>query len=100
MLLAGQDLLRDDPFGFFALLSAVAVALLLSISIHESSHAAVASGLGDPTARRLGRLTLNPRAHLDPLGTLMLLVVGFGWGRPVPVNVRALRNGRRGMAAV
>ena len=100
MLLAGQDLLRDDPFGFFALLSAVAVALLLSISIHEFSHAAIADGLGDPTARRLGRLTLNPKAHLDPLGTIMLLVVGFGWGRPVPVNTRALRNGRRGMAAV
>ena len=100
MLLAGQDLLRDDPFGFFALMTAVALALLVSISVHEFSHAAAANRLGDSTARRLGRLTLNPKAHLDPVGTLMLLVVGFGWGRPVPVNASALRNGRRGMAAV
>jgi len=100
MLLAGRDQLREDPFIFFAQLTAVALALLISISVHEFSHAAAANQLGDSTARRLGRLTLNPKAHLDPIGTLMLLVVGFGWGRPVPVNASALRHGRRGMAAV
>ena len=59
---------------------------LIALSIHEAAHAAVASYLGDPTARYAGRVTLNPLAHLDPAGTLFLLFAGFGWGRPVPVN--------------
>ena len=100
MLLAGRDLLFNDPFGFVLLFGAVAAALLISISVHEASHAAAALSLGDTTAKRLGRLTLNPRAHLDPTGTIMLLVAGFGWGKPVPVNTAALRNGDRSMALV
>ena len=100
MLLAGRDLLFNDPFGFVLLFGAVAAALLISISVHEASHAAAALSLGDRTAKRLGRLTLNPKAHLDPTGTVMLLVAGFGWGKPVPVNVAALRNGHRSMALV
>ncbi len=100
MLLAGRDLLFNDPFGFVLLFGAVAVALLISISVHEASHAAAALSLGDATAKRLGRLTLNPKAHLDPTGTIMLLVAGFGWGKPVPVNTAALRNGHRSMALV
>ena len=100
MLLAGRELLFNDPFAFFVLMGTVSLALLASISVHEFSHAAAAYRLGDATAQRLGRLTLNPRKHLDPTGTIMLLVVGFGWGKPVPVNGAALRNGRRSMALV
>ncbi len=100
MLLAFRDVLLDDPFAFFALLVAVAVSLTIGITFHEFAHAFTASRLGDPTAARLGRLTLNPRAHLDPTGTIMLLIAGFGWGRPVPVDPRRLWNGRRGMAIV
>lgn len=79
-------------------------ALVIGITIHEFSHAWVADALGDPTPRHLGRLTLNPAAHFDPLGALMILYsvvarLGFGWGKPVPVNPRYLRYGPRvGMA--
>ena len=76
------------------------LALLIGITIHEFCHAAAASFLGDVTARRLGRLTLNPVRHLDPMGTVLIFLVGFGWGKPVPVNAAALRQGRQGMAAV
>ncbi len=64
------------------------LALVLILTVHECSHAWVANRLGDPTAHRAGRLTLNPLAHLDLLGTLMLFFVGIGWGKPVPVNPR------------
>ena len=74
--------------------------MLIAITVHEYSHAAVAYGLGDVTAKRLGRLSLNPVRHLDPTGTVMLLLVGFGWGKPVPVNPYLLRNGARGMSMV
>jgi len=67
----------------------------LSLSIHESAHAWMADHLGDPTARLAGRLTLNPLAHLDPLGTLMLLLFRFGWGKPVPFDEYNLQNPRR-----
>jgi len=62
------------------------ISLVIVIVIHEAAHAYVAMKLGDPTAKAHGRVTLNPLAHLDPLGTLMLFLVGFGWGKPVPVN--------------
>lgn len=62
------------------------IALVIVISIHEFAHAFVAYKLGDPTAKNQGRLTLNPLAHLDPLGTIMLFIAGIGWGKPVPVN--------------
>jgi len=79
----------------------VTVALLIAITVHEFGHALVANWLGDPTAKRLGRLSLNPIRHLDPLGTLMIFLVGFGWGKPVPVNYRFLgRDPRKGMALV
>ncbi len=67
-------------------------ALTLSFSIHEFMHAFVAHKLGDDTARNLGRLTLNPLAHLDPMGTILILLVGFGWGKPVPVNPNRLNR--------
>ena len=101
MLLWNLNLLRDDPAFFTLLIGLTAGALLLAISVHEFSHALAATALGDNTARRLGRLSLCPSRHLDPVGTLMLLLVGFGWGKPVPVNPYLLRKGpRAGMALV
>ncbi|MBI4301071.1 MAG: site-2 protease family protein [Chloroflexi bacterium] len=78
-----------------------AAALVVAITGHEFAHALIATQLGDPTAKRLGRLSLNPLVHLDPLGTLMLFLAGFGWGKPVPVNPYHLKNGHKeGMAVV
>ena len=71
---------------------------LVCITVHELCHGLTAWRLGDDTARRAGRLTLNPLAHFDPLGTLMMVAVGFGWARPVPVDMRRFRNPRRDMA--
>ena len=78
----------------------VVFSLLLAVTVHEFSHALVANGLGDSTARRLGRLTLNPIRHLDPSGGIMLLVAGFGWSKPVPVNREGLSQGPLGAAMV
>src|SRR5262244_4488032 len=75
-------------------------ALLIAVTVHELAHALVADRLGDPTARRLGRLTLNPLPHLDPLGALAFVVAGFGWAKPVPVNAFNLRHPMRDMAWV
>ena len=105
MLLRSLDLLLENPGAFVTVfstfLATVGIALLVAITVHEFSHAAVAYSLGDPTAKRLGRLSLNPIRHLDPVGTIMLMLVGFGWGKPVPVNPYNLRNGvRRGMSIV
>lgn len=105
MLLRSLDLLLENPGAFVTVfstfLATAGVALLVAITVHEFSHAAVAYSLGDLTAKRLGRLSLNPIRHLDPVGTIMLILVGFGWGKPVPVNPYNLRNGaRKGMAMV
>ena len=75
-------------------------ALLLAVTVHEVAHGLVADRLGDPTARLQGRLTLNPLPHLDPLGALAFVLVGFGWAKPVPVNARNLRRPVRDMACV
>lgn len=81
-------------------------ALILSLALHEAAHSAAATALGDNTSRRLGRLTLNPLAHLDPLGTMMLVITvilgfGIGWAKPVPVNPRNFSiSPRVGMALV
>ncbi|OGD67834.1 hypothetical protein A3F08_02830 [Candidatus Berkelbacteria bacterium RIFCSPHIGHO2_12_FULL_36_9] len=80
--------LINNPQQFVAYLTA----LLAAITIHEYAHAWMANRLGDPTAKDLGRLSFNPLAHLDPLGTLFLLLAGFGWGKPVPVNSSNLKN--------
>jgi len=99
MLLWNLGLLKADPAAFFLLVVIVGFSLLIAITVHEFSHAMMANRLGDPTAKRLGRLSLNPVKHLDPLGTLMLFLVGFGWGKPVPINPNYFRmNPRRGMA--
>jgi Zn-dependent protease len=77
------------------------VVLLISFTIHEFAHAYTAVQLGDDTPRQMGRLTLNPLAHLDPIGSLLLIIAGFGWAKPVPVNPYNLRNGpKMGMVVV
>jgi Zn-dependent protease len=78
----------------------IMVALLVGITFHEFSHAAVADQLGDHRPRALGRVSLNPIRHLDPFGALFFLIAGFGWGKPVPVNAYALRPGRIGLTYV
>jgi Zn-dependent protease len=75
-------------------------AVLVAATCHEFAHALVADRLGDPTARNLGRLSLNPLVHLDPLGTLLFVVFGLGWARPVPVNPLNFRSPRQGMLQV
>ena len=101
MLLRNIDYLSRDPEGFLIFLGFTIFGLVICITVHEFSHAFVAHKLGDDTAVRMGRLSLDPRSHLDPLGSLMILVAGFGWGKPVPVNALALRgNIYRGMALV
>jgi len=84
-----------------------AIPVLLAVSLHEAAHGWIAHLLGDPTAKRLGRLTANPLKHIDPIGTvavpvLMLLLVGFpfGWAKPVPVDVRNFANPQKDMALV
>lgn len=74
------------------------IAILIAISVHEWAHAYAANKLGDPTAEREGRLTLNPIAHIDLLGALLFLTVGFGWAKPVPVNPLYFRHPKRDMA--
>lgn len=76
------------------------LAIVIALSLHEFSHAAMSSFLGDQTAKRLGRLTVNPLAHVDPMGFLMLILVGFGWGKPVPFNPYNLRNQKWGPVAI
>jgi Zn-dependent protease len=78
----------DDPVGFIAFV----IAIVLGITVHEFMHAYTAHRLGDDTARLLGRLSLNPMAHLDPFGTLLLVLAGFGYGKPVPFNESRLRT--------
>ena len=75
-------------------------ALLWALSFHEFCHGLAARFVGDPTAERYGRLTLNPLAHFDIVGTLMLLFVGFGWAKPVPINTRYFRHPRRDLIIV
>jgi len=89
-------LLTQDPLTF----ALVAIPLLFSIIIHEVAHGWVAYRMGDPTAKYSGRLTFNPLSHLDPIGTLMLFLAGFGWAKPVPVNFNNLSDKRKGVILV
>lgn len=88
------NLLLDDPALFFRYSLFRLPTLLIALSFHEWGHAFVANRCGDPTARLLGRMTFNPLKHLDPIGTLLMFTVGFGWARPVPVNPNNFRNRR------
>jgi len=72
--------------------------VLFALTVHEVSHGYMAYRLGDPTARNMGRLTLNPMKHLDPVGTLCMILFHFGWARPVPINTRYFRKPRRDTA--
>ncbi len=77
------------------------VVLIIAFTVHELSHAVTADYLGDPTPRRMGRITLNPLKHLDPIGTLLLIIAGFGWAKPVMINPMNMRgNPRTSMAIV
>lgn len=89
-------LLLSDPVSFLILV----IPLLYSVVIHEVAHGWVAYRLGDATARWMGRLSLNPLKHLDPIGTLMLFLAGFGWAKPVPVNLNNIPNRRKGLILV
>jgi len=89
-------LLKTDPLAF----TLAAIPLLFSIIIHEVAHGWVAYRMGDPTAKWSGRLTLNPLKHLDPIGTLMLFLAGFGWAKPVPVNFNNISDRRKGLIFV
>lgn len=90
------NLLVQDPLVFVAIVGA----LVFTLSVHEFSHAWVGSLLGDRTAEREGRLTINPLAHLDPFGFLMILFVGFGYAKPVPFNPYNLKDRRWGPAMI
>jgi Zn-dependent protease len=85
-------------FGRLTELLVTAAAAVLCICFHETCHGLAALWLGDPTAKRMGRLSLNPMKHIDPMGLVMLVVAKFGWAKPVPVNARYYKNPRRGMA--
>jgi Zn-dependent protease len=87
-----------DPKEIIISLLLMIPVILLSLSTHEAAHGYVAYKMGDPTARNLGRVTVNPLKHLDPMGSLCMLVFGYGWAKPVPINARNFRNPKRGMA--
>jgi Zn-dependent protease len=89
-------LLFKEPITFIIL----TVPLLYSVILHEVAHGWMACALGDDTAKNAGRLSLNPLKHLDPIGTLALLLIGFGWAKPVPVNYAKLKNLRLGLVLV
>ena len=76
----------------------VVITSLISLTVHEVCHGYAALKCGDPTARNLGRLSLDPTKHLDPLGTIAMLLFGFGWAKPVPINSRYFKNPRRDTA--
>jgi Zn-dependent protease len=86
------ETLWSNPLLFFLMIGA----LLLALSLHEYAHACMAAILGDRTAERMGRLTMNPLVHIDPIGFFMLLIAGFGWAKPVPYNPYNLRDQRWG----
>jgi Zn-dependent protease len=89
-------LLTSNPFAFLI----TALGLVVAVTVHEFAHAFMADRLGDPTPRAQGRLTLNPLAHLDPVGTITLLLVGFGWGKPVQFDPYNLKHQARDAALI
>ena len=90
------DTLFTNPLVFFVWL----IAIIVPIALHEFSHALAATLQGDPTPKSMGRLTLNPIAHIDPLGIILLLLAGFGWGKPTPYNPLYLKSQRWGPVIV
>ncbi|MDP2328319.1 MAG: site-2 protease family protein [Dehalococcoidia bacterium] len=100
MILRYLSLLGDAPMAFVILIGAFGASLLVGLIFHEFCHAFVADRLGDRTPRLLGRLTLNPKAHYDPIGTTLIFFAGFGWAKPVPVNPANTANPRRAMTLI
>ena len=100
MILQSLDLLRENPAAFVLVIGIGLVGLIIGFTVHEFSHALTSHIEGDDTARRMGRLTFNPIKHIDLLGFILLLVVGFGWAKPVQVDPYNLRHGRFGMSMV
>lgn len=94
-LLNHTDLIKEAPVEFLLYIVVTIVAILISLILHECAHGWMALRCGDPTAKMMGRLSLNPLHHLDPVGTFCMLVFGFGWAKPVPVNSRNFQNYRR-----
>ena len=93
------DLLTaNDPKQLIISILLTVPIVMISLSVHEAAHAYIAYKMGDPTARNLGRLTINPMKHLDLVGSLMMLFVGYGWAKPVPINTRYFKNPKKGMA--
>ena len=88
----------SDPKAYIIHLLLCLPIILISLSLHEVAHGYVANKLGDPTAKNFGRLTLNPMKHLDPIGFICMLLAGFGWANPVPINTRNFKKPRRDMA--
>jgi Zn-dependent protease len=88
------DWLQSDPWGFLQFMLYRAPAVLLALTLHELAHGYVALKCGDTTARDMGRLSLNPLHHLDPLGTISMFLLGVGWAKPVPVNPNRFHNRR------
>ena len=100
MILRYLSVLGDAPAAFFILFAAFSASILMGLVFHEFCHALVADRLGDRTPRLLGRLTLDPRAHWHPIGTLLIFIVGFGFAKPVPVNPFNTRNPKQSMALI
>ena len=89
------SMLQSDPLGLLLYLLYLVVTVLLSLILHEVAHGYVAYRCGDPTAKWMGRLSLDPRKHLDPIGTVCMFLFGIGWAKPVPVNPRNFQHYRR-----
>ena len=100
MIFTYVSILGEAPLAFAILMAAFVFSLMVGLIFHEFCHAYVADRLGDRTARYLGRLTLNPKAHYDPIGTSLIFLVGFGWAKPVPVNPANTRNPKQSMAVI
>lgn len=100
MLIRYVTVLFDEPLAFAMLAGAFIFSMLVGLSFHEFSHALAANSLGDRTPARAGRLTLNPRAHLDPVGSMLILLAGFGWAKPTPVNPFNTKRPRQAMALI
>lgn len=92
---AYAEALQTNPLSFLLSLAYTLVVVLTSLILHECAHGYVAYRCGDPTAKMMGRLSLNPKAHLDPMGTLSMFLIGFGWAKPVPVDPSNFRHGKR-----
>ena len=97
MLRSLSNLANASAYDVYEFLIRIPI-ILFSLTVHEIAHGYTAYKLGDPTAKSLGRLSLNPLKHLDPIGALCMLLFGFGWAKPVPINTRYFKKPRGGMA--